>query len=329
MRIAIISLQTEHTPPTSYGAVGRIAASHAAALSQAGHGVIVVAASGSVPPAIPNLHYLMRPLARSGVPIAEKLSRDIIEVLRGADVIHNHDPYLAGLASQVAVPIVETSHTVVAPVDRETPKCGVSTWHSDLLTSQGFSVLGVTRPNIRPRRRHFGPPLPRLLYVGQLRPEKGVHRLIDAARSFKLPLTLAGPVRRHDADWFEAVVRPVLSGTEITYVGEVDAPARDRLMAEHAALLFFSDPPEPLGLVMLEALACGTPVIALRRGAVPEIIANGRNGFIVDDVQDIPASFDSCLRLCRELISPPMQFDQSNVVSSLERIYERAVLHRS
>ena len=126
-----------------------------------------------------------------------------------------------------------------------------------------------------------------LLFVGRMSPDKGCHRAIDIAVRAGLPLKIAGK-RREPAEiaYFEEYVRPHLS-SEIEYLGEVTHGEKVELLQHARATLFPIEWEEPFGLVMIESMACGTPVIATRIGAVPEVIEHGRSGIIVDDYREM------------------------------------------
>ena len=136
-----------------------------------------------------------------------------------------------------------------------------------------------------------------LLFVGRMSPDKGCHRAIDIAVRAGLPLKIAGK-RREPAEiaYFEEFVRPHLS-SEIEYLGEVTHGEKVELLQDARATLFPIEWAEPFGLVMIESMACGTPVIATRIGAVPEVIEHGRSGIIVDDYREMAAALEAADKL--------------------------------
>jgi glycosyltransferase involved in cell wall biosynthesis len=127
-----------------------------------------------------------------------------------------------------------------------------------------------------------------LAFLGRISPEKGVDRAIEIARRVGMPLKVAAKVDRADRDYYEADIKPLLKASAplVEFVGEVGGRDKDDFLGRAAALLFPIDWPEPFGLVMIEALACGTPVIAFRNGSVPEVIADGVTGFVVDTAEE-------------------------------------------
>jgi glycosyltransferase involved in cell wall biosynthesis len=122
-----------------------------------------------------------------------------------------------------------------------------------------------------------------LAFLGRLTPDKGPETAIRLARAAKMPLRIAAKLPRAERGYFKEQIEPLVDGKQIQIIGEVNERTKQNFLANASALLFPIDWPEPFGLVMIEAMACGTPVIAFRRGSVPEVIDHGVTGFIVDD----------------------------------------------
>jgi glycosyltransferase involved in cell wall biosynthesis len=124
-----------------------------------------------------------------------------------------------------------------------------------------------------------------LAFLGRVSPEKGLDSAIAIASSAEMRLKVAAKIDKADRDYWDEVIGPMIAAhPNVEYVGEIDEHQKAKFLGQARALLFPIDWPEPFGLVMIEAMACGTPVIAFRRGAVPEIIDEGVSGFVVDDV---------------------------------------------
>ncbi|HXF72829.1 MAG TPA: glycosyltransferase family 4 protein [Actinomycetota bacterium] len=162
-------------------------------------------------------------------------------------------------------------------------------------------------------------------WLGRLAPEKGAHLAIEAARRAGVPIVLAGRVSDGpEAAYFEREVRPRL-GDDASFVGEVDEEAKRQLLLDARALLFPVDWEEPFGLVMAEAMACGTPVIAFPRGAAREVVEHGRTGFLVTDVEGMARAIGAIGELrpedCRA--SAATRFDVSMMVDAYESLYRR------
>jgi glycosyltransferase involved in cell wall biosynthesis len=140
-----------------------------------------------------------------------------------------------------------------------------------------------------PKSQYAFSPSPKggyLAFLGRIAPEKGVDRAIEIARRSHLALRIAAKVDSADKDYFEAHILPLLDTPEVEFIGEISEAEKSEFLGGASALLFPISWPEPFGLVMIEAMACGTPVIAFNQGAVPEIVRNGLNGFIVDTVDE-------------------------------------------
>jgi glycosyltransferase involved in cell wall biosynthesis len=138
-----------------------------------------------------------------------------------------------------------------------------------------------------------------LAFLGRISPEKRVDRAIKIARAVGLPLKIAAKVDRVDEAYFKTEIEPLLRLPGIDYIGEIDERRKNKFLGEARALLFPIDWPEPFGLVMIEAMACGTPVLAFRNGSVPEVIDNGVTGEVVDSVDEASCKIGSVLALDR------------------------------
>jgi glycosyltransferase involved in cell wall biosynthesis len=176
-------------------------------------------------------------------------------------------------------------------------------------------------------RYHFAPAVPAdapLVFLGRIEPIKGPDLAIDIARRSGRRLVIAGNVTPEFEPFFDEKIRPHVDDRSVEYVGPVDDAAKDRLLTRAAALLMPIRWEEPFGIVMVEALACGTPVIALRRGAVPEVVTDGMTGAVCEDLDGMIAavcrvdSFDRAA--CRH--AAETQFSQTMLVDEYEAIYQ-------
>ena len=170
-----------------------------------------------------------------------------------------------------------------------------------------------------------------LLFLGRLHPDKGVHLAIDAARAAGLPIVVAGKCSEPvELAYLESHVRPRL-GPDVTLLGPVDAAQKRALLARPGALLFPILWDEPFGMVMIEAMACGTPVVALRRGSVPEVVVDGITGVVCDSVDQLPAAVHDARRIdpltCREHVRDV--FDVATMALRYEQIYRTSIAARS
>jgi glycosyltransferase involved in cell wall biosynthesis len=153
-----------------------------------------------------------------------------------------------------------------------------------------------------------------LAFIGRTSAEKGLDRAIEVARRAGLPLRIAAKVDAADRQYFEQTIAPLLAQPHVEFLGEIDEAEKNRFLAGACALLFLVDWEEPFGLAMIEALACGTPVIAWRRGSVPEVVTNGVDGFVVDSLDAATAAVRNigaidraaCRRTFEQRFSAPM-----------------------
>jgi glycosyltransferase involved in cell wall biosynthesis len=138
-----------------------------------------------------------------------------------------------------------------------------------------------------------------LAFIGRISPEKGLDRAIQAAIRAGMPIRIAAKIDKVDREYFEATIKPMLDHPLVEYIGEIGEREKQEFLGGAYALMFLIDWPEPFGLAMIEALACGTPVIAFRRGSVPEIIDHGNTGFIVNSVDEAVEAIPRVAQLSR------------------------------
>ena len=164
-----------------------------------------------------------------------------------------------------------------------------------------------------------------LAFLGRISPEKGVDQAIAIAQRAGMPLQIAAKVDEADRDYFAEVVQPLLDGPHIQYVGELREGQKDTFLGQAYAVLFAIDWPEPFGLVMIEALACGTPVIAYQRGSVPEVLEDGVTGWIVEGLEEAVQAVARVPLLsrqrCRQVFEE--RFSASRMARDYLRIYRR------
>jgi glycosyltransferase involved in cell wall biosynthesis len=164
-----------------------------------------------------------------------------------------------------------------------------------------------------------------LAFVGRMRPDKGCVEAIEVARAAGFPLRIAAKMEEaHEREYFEQQVEPEL-GDGIEYVGELDRAETAELLGRAVATLFPVDVEEAFGLVLIESMACGTPVIATREGAVPEIVEDGHTGILVEDASEMAGALTRIgeidRRACRAHVEE--RFSAANVVASYEQAFER------
>jgi glycosyltransferase involved in cell wall biosynthesis len=184
---------------------------------------------------------------------------------------------------------------------------------------------GLPRELHRPR----GSPGRYLAFLGRTSPEKGLERAIAVARAADLPLRIAARTYPEERAYFVDRIEPLLrdAGRSIEFVGEIGGPAKDEFLGGAAALLFPIDWEEPFGLVMIEAMACGTPVVAWRRGSVPEVVDDGVTGFVVDDVEAAVRAVGRIGTLDREACRRTFErrFDARRMARDYVEVYTRVI----
>lgn len=294
MRIAQIAPLAESVPPKLYGGTERVVAWLVDELVELGHEVTLFASGdsktrGELHPACARALRLGRPRVDPYAAYAVLLEA-VSQRASEFDVIHAHIDWLhLPLLTRLRLQFVTTLHgrldlPGLADVFRNFPEaCFISISDNQRLPLAGANWCGTVYHGLPEQllRPSYSPGM-YLAFLGRLTPEKGPERAIRIARAAGMPLRMAAKVPRGETGYFKRQLEPLIDGQEIQLVGEVNDAAKQPFLSEAAALLFPIDWPEPFGLVMIEAMACGTPVIAYRSGSVPEVIDEGVTGFVVD-----------------------------------------------
>ncbi len=297
LRIAQVAPPLERVPPSAYGGTERVIHELTLELVRRGHDVTVFASGDSDVPArlIPTVDAAMRPagVETDAKPLFVSTVQQVTERAAQFDVIHSHlEWWSLPLARSTSVPVASTFHgrLDLPEADRllEDPPDGmvaISRHQASVHPSVPWTIIhnGLTLD----RAPFVDQPSADLCFVGRIDPEKGVIEAMEVARRSGRRLRIAakvGNVPRQKA-YYEDVFRPALAkaGPSVEYLGELEPPERDRLFADSAATVMSGAWPEPFGLVSIESLACGTPILARRVGALPEIIREGVDGFFGDD----------------------------------------------
>jgi glycosyltransferase involved in cell wall biosynthesis len=333
MRIAQLAPLAESVPPKLYGGTERVVAWLVDELVELGHDVTLFASGDSRTRA--RLHAVwpraLR-LGRSGVDPNVACAMLLEAIARRAadfDVIHAHIDWLhLPLLTRLGVPFLTTMHgrldlPGLGELVRAFPESRfVSISDQQRLPLPDANWLG-TVPHGLPVNQ-FRPsftPGSYLAFLGRLAAEKGPEDAIRIARAAGKPLRIAAKIPRTATGYFKKNVEPHLDGERIQLIGEVNEASKQPFLSEAAALLFPIDWPEPFGLVMIEAMACGTPVIAYRSGSVPEILEHGLTGFIVDSEEQAVSAVEEALRLDRRKIRA--RFEERFSAQRMARDYER------
>ena len=304
MKIAVLAPAWFAVPPTGYGGIEWIVALLADGLAEAGHDVTLFASGDSRTKAKLSYVFPEAPSRQIGRTFWElKHALGCYARADEFEIINDHTGMMgAVLGGTVSTPVV---HTVHGPLDGEpgeiyeliskvAPKVGLISismnqrkpkpdlnWIANCHNALDFSVYPM-----KPHRRDY------LLFLGRLSPDKGAHRAVAVAMEAGLPLKIAGKMQEpKEREYFHELVEPhLVDGIE--YLGEVTHGQKVELLQNARATLFPIEWEEPFGLVMIESMACGTPVIATRWGAVPEVIDDGRSGIIVDNYREMPAALE-------------------------------------
>lgn len=337
LRIAQVAPPLEAVPPIGYGGTERIVGELVHELHRRGHQVTTFASGDSDVPGehVETVPRALRPIGFGDDP-TESFRATVELVLErqdSFDVIHAHvDRWNLELARRASIPVVSTFH---GRLDQA--------WARDAFRVKLPGLVAVSRDQARVHPEadwtviHHGvtfrpPPLSatpgeNFCFVGRMSPEKGFPEAIEISRLTGRRLVVAAkiPTRQIEIDYFEAVIRPLLDRADVTILGELDEAERDRLVAGSRASLVPSAWPEPFGLVVIEALACGTPVLARRAGAIPEILRDGIDGFVGDDAQQLAFLDDRLDGLDRRSIQAAAleRFSVGRMVDGYEALYLR------
>ena len=341
MRIGILAPVWFPVPPTGYGGIESIVSLLADGLVDAGHDVTLFASGDSRTKAELAAVFPESQADRIGFSWID-LRHALSCYLRADefDVLNDHSgPNGAALGGLVRTPVV---HTVHGPLD----EVALGNYRGIAELAPGVGLVSVSL-----NQRRAGPDLSwvancpnaldldaypfsaargdYLLYLGRFSPDKGAHRAIEVARAAGLPIKLAGKKREPaERSYFDEQVAPLL-GDDAEYVGETSQEAKVELLQNARTTLFPIDWEEPFGLVMIESMACGTPVIATRWGAVPEVVEEGRGGIVVDDYRQMADAIAEADRLdpqeCRRSVEE--RFSPQRMVECYLEAY-RSVVER-
>jgi glycosyltransferase involved in cell wall biosynthesis len=311
LKIAQIAPLIESVPPRFYGGTERIVSYLTEELVALGHDVTLFGSGQSVTTArlAPCCD---EPLRQKGVSDPLPYYLLMLEKLRPIasqfDILHFHidqlhfplfrdmaDRTLTTLHGRQDLPGLENFYAGF----RDMPLVSISDSQRAALPNANFvgTVLHGLPPDL------FAPTLePRggyMAFLGRVSPEKGLDRAIAIATAVGMPLKIAAKVDRADEAYFRREIEPLLDRPGVEFIGEINDRQKNQFLGDARALLFPIDWPEPFGIVMIEAMACGTPVLAFRRGSVPEVIDEGVTGYVVDSVDEAICKVGSVLSLDR------------------------------
>jgi glycosyltransferase involved in cell wall biosynthesis len=339
VRIAQVAPLHESVPPRLYGGTERVVSYLTEELVALGHEVTLFASGDSTTSA--RLVPLCERSLRLGAPGGDAIAAHILLLERvfaeadRFDVIHFHCDYLHfPLTRRSTVPTVTTLHgrldlPDLVPLYREfadIPLVSVSDAQRAPLPWANWRAT-VYHGLPRDFARLHPEPGSYAALLGRVSPEKGVDRAIEIARRAGVPLRIAAKVDQADRDYFDTVIQPLLREPGVEFIGEIGDDEKEAFLGGSSALLFPIDWPEPFGLVMIEAMACGTPVIAYRKGSVPEVLEDGVTGAVVSNLDEAAAalagigSFDRAR--CRRVFET--RFDATRMARDYLRVYDDVI----
>jgi glycosyltransferase involved in cell wall biosynthesis len=315
VKIAQIAPLVESVPPRLYGGTERIVSYLTEELAQMGHDVTLFASGDSLTSAnlVPCAPMALRldKQVHDTIPHYMLMLDRVRQLAHNFDILHFHvDFFPFPLFRSIARRTVTTLHGRQDLPDlpsfytafHDMPLVSISNAQRLPLPKVNFAAtiyhglpLQLHRPTFDPRGGYVA-------FLGRISPEKGPERAIHIARTLGIPIKIAAKVDKVDEGYFRECVAPLLSGPGVEFIGEINERQKSQFLGEALALLFPIDWPEPFGLAMIEAMACGAPVLAFQRGSVPEIIDDGVTGVIVDGVEQAAAALPRVLGLDRRAI---------------------------
>jgi len=332
MKVAILSPIAWRTPPRHYGPWERVVSLITEGLAKKKIDVTLYATGDSITKA--KLRSICKtPYEESDINPKVWECLHISEIMEQADeydIIHNNFDFLPLTYSRlIKTPIVTTIHGFSSPEILPVYKKYNKTVHYVSISNADRSpeldyirtiYHGIDMDNFTLNEN----PGDYLLYFGRIHPDKGTWEAIKVAKKVKMKLIIAGIIQ--DKSYYEKYVKPYLNNN-ITYIGSVEPHERNQILMNAFALLHPINFDEPFGLSIIESMACGTPVLAFRRGSMPEIIQDGRNGFIVSDVEEMVAKLEDIENIsrtiCRETVEK--KFSQERMVKEYIEVYRKII----
>jgi glycosyltransferase involved in cell wall biosynthesis len=339
MRIAQVAPLFESVPPKYYGGTERVVSYLTEELVSQGHDVTLFASGDSVTKA--RLVAGCQRSLRLDKQCIDKLAHQTVMLERvfqratEFDIVHFHVDYLHfPLSRREPITNVTTLHGRLDIPDlvplyqefRDMPVVSISNAQREPLPWANWQAtvyhgLPADLYRFRPEPGSY------LAFVGRISPEKRVDRAIEIAKRVQIPLKIAAKVDPVDRHYFKSTIKPLLCEPLVEFIGEIGEREKDKFLGNAYALLLPIDWPEPFGLVMVEAIACGTPVIAYRDGAVPEVIEEGHTGFIVEDLDDAVEAVRHVPELsrkrCREVFEE--RFTAARMARDYVKVFERLI----
>ncbi len=343
MRIAQIAPLWERVPPSTYGGTELVVSLLTEELVRRGHEVTLFASGDSITAAkLESVHYKALRLDASvkEAAIYEMLQlSQVYERANEFDIIHSHMGCTAlPYTNLVKTPTVHTLHGIFTPDNeklfthaRKQPFVSIS--HSQREPRLNLNCVATVYNGVDPDSYAFYPQPsdpPYLAFLGRLSPEKGTHLAIEIAQRTNSVLKIAGKIDAVDVEYYETQIKPHIDGEQIQFLGEANHMQKNVLMGNAIATLFPITWREPFGLVMIESMVSGTPVIALEMGSTREVIADGKTGFLCHSVDECIAALgkiDSIDRhACRQHVED--HFSVRRMADGYEAVYQQVMAAR-
>jgi len=342
MRIAEVAPLYESVPPKGYGGTERVVSWLTEELVRLGHDVTLFASGDSMTTArlVPCCSESLRLATGCADQLAHHvvLLEKVLQEKNKFDLIHFHTDYLHfPISSRERYLHVTTLHgrldiPDLAPlyeIYSNMPVISISDSQRDPLPHLNWQ--GTVHHGFPPETYTcHTKPGKYLAFLGRTSPEKGLDRAIEIARRAGMPLKIAAKIDKVDQEYFDACIRPLLDSDDVEFLGEIGYPEKNKFLGEAAALIFPICWPEPFGIVMIEAMACGTPIIGYPFGSVPEVIKHGVSGYVVSDLQGAVKATKQLDKLDRKKVRKHFEqhFTASRMTQDYLRIYERMVAQR-
>lgn len=343
MRIAQVAPLWERVPPPAYGGIELVVSLLTDELVRRGHEVTLFASGDSL--SLAKLESVHPQALRLDPSVKEcniyemlQLSR-VYEQAQEFDIIHSHMGCAAlPYTRLVKTPTVHTLHGIFTSDNEKMFSHAKGQPYVSISNAQRESRLGLNcvatvYNGINIDSYSFYPKPdepPYLAFLGRISPEKGTHHAIDIAKRSGWHLKIAGKVDRVDVEYYEKEIKPHIDGKQIEYLGEANHVQKNVLMGRAFATLFPITWREPFGLVMVESMAAGTPVIAINLGSAPEVIVHGKTGFLCDTVEECVAAIDKVRtidrRNCRDHVLN--NFTVKQMADGYEAVYQQILAER-
>lgn len=360
MRIAHIAPPWIQIPPKNYGGTENVIYHLVEEQVAQGHHVTLFAPGDSKTSA-KLVSFYPKSLLASGVPWTMHLKayyhlHKAVDYIKEHhfDIVHTHlssssDMYLFPLTAPLATPHVTTLHSVF-PFDRDARSNRTGDADSYYMEWAPFLPMvaisesarkhvpyplqfvgvvphGIDMQDFQPRKRRMGD---HFAWLGRFMPEKGAHLAIEAAKRAQVPLVLAGTIDRHSKvsmDYFEQMIKPQIGKDQISYIGPVNIREKNNLFGRARGFLNPIEWEEPFGMVMIEAMAVGCPVISFDRGAAPEIIADGETGYLVKTVDEMVSTIPKINEIDRETVRKYVEdhFSSQEMTKNYLKIYKQVI----